>query len=96
VIKLMTLRPLPLTPDEALKARQDLEKSELRLMKKHAELIDLDAETQREQSIDPETFLKKYNIWVERFGLLEDIRMIKQDIMFDKATLLGKPQEAPS
>jgi len=61
-VKLMALCPLPRTPDATLKARRDLQQSQLRLMAKQAELIDLDADTRREQSIDPETFLRKYNI----------------------------------
>jgi len=89
-IKLMALCPLPLTPDEARKAHQELEQSERRLMGKQVALIELDAYTQRERSIDSETFLKKYNIWVKRFGLLEDIKKIKQDIVFDKATLSSR------
>jgi hypothetical protein len=45
-------------------------------MAKHAELVDLDANALREQSIDPETFLRKYNIWVKRCEVLEDIRKV--------------------
>jgi hypothetical protein len=77
-IKLMALCPLPLTPDEAHKAQRELELSEHRLMVKHAELIELDANTQRGQSIDSETLLKKYNIWVKRCGVLEDIRKVSR------------------
>lgn len=76
--KLMAIHPLPLTADETRRVTQDLEKSEHRLMAKHAELVDLDANALREQSIDPETFLRKYNIWVKRCEVLDDIRKVSK------------------
>jgi len=90
IIKLTALCPLPLTLDEECQARQDLLHAELYLMEKQAEIIDLDADTQREKSVSLETFLKKYNIWVKRGGLIEDIRRIRRDIVFEKATLSKK------
>jgi hypothetical protein len=74
----MAIHPLPLTADETRRVTQDLEKSEHRLMAKHAELVDLDANALREQSIDPETFLRKYNIWVKRCEVLDDIRKVSK------------------
>jgi hypothetical protein len=72
----MAIHPLPLTAEEKRRVTRDLEKSEHRLMEKQAELADLDARTLREQSIDPDTFLRKYNIWIKRCEVLEDIRKV--------------------
>jgi hypothetical protein len=74
----MAICPIPLTADDERKARRDLKKSERRLMTKHAEMIDLDADTLKQQSIDPKTFLKKYNIWVKRCRLLEEVRKVSR------------------
>jgi hypothetical protein len=61
-------------------------------MSKQIELIDLDADTQRKQPISPETFLNKYNIWVKRCGLLEDIRRVSPPTLvvgFDHIAIEG-------
>ena len=76
--KLMAIHPLPLTADETRRVTRDLEKSERRLMAKHAELVNLDANALREQSIDPETFLRKYNVWVKRCEVPEDIKKVSK------------------